>query len=448
MIYNFLKTVCKLTLNVYFRKKHVVGKENLPQQGPFILVANHPSSFLDPLCIAVETKPKINFLAKGVLFKNKLVASILRGLNMVPIHRAEDNPKLLNKNTEVFKDCYKKLKDDGVIMIFPEGTSEMERRLRKIKTGAARIALGAEKEYNYQLNLKIVPVGLNYTKSSRFRSEATVNIGEAINVSDYFEAYKKEEIATARDLTAEIESRIRTLMVAIDKEENDELVERIESIYKNTLKAKNEEENEAVNDIKSSQKITEAVSYFQAKNPKLYDETANKIDQYFLKLRRIKLSDKSLEKNNTESFGNLFKSSIALILGFPLWLFGILTSYIPYKLPRAVALKITNSEAFYGALLMSLGTFFFILFYSLEIFLFWYFIKIPLLTIAFGILLVLSGFYTIYYARNARRLFFNFKLYNKKHIAKHLLEERNQLINEFEKIRVLYLEEKKIIETK
>lgn len=442
MIYNFLKTVCKLALNVYFRKKHVVGKENLPQQGPFILVANHPSSFLDPLCIAVETKPKINFLAKGVLFKNKLVASILKGLNMVPIHRAEDNPKLLNKNTEVFKDCYKKLKDDGIIMIFPEGTSEMERRLRKIKTGAARIALGAEKEYNYQLNLKIVPVGLNYTKSSRFRSEATVNIGEAINISDYFEAYKKDEIATAKDLTAEIESRIRTLMVAIDKEENDELIERIESIYKNTLKAKNEEENEVINDIKSSQKITEAVSYFQVKNPALYDNMANKIDQYFLKLRRVKLSDKSLEKNNTESLGNLFKSSIALILGFPLWLFGILTSYIPYKLPRAVALKITDSEAFYGALLMSLGTFFFILFYSIEIFLFWYFIKIPLLTIAFGILVVLSGFYTIYYARNARRLFFNFKLYNKKHIAKHLLEERNQLINEFEKIRALYLEEK------
>lgn len=442
MIYNFLKTVCKLALNVYFRKKHVVGKENLPQQGPFILVANHPSSFLDPLCIAVETKPKINFLAKGVLFKNKLVASILKGLNMVPIHRAEDNPKLLNKNTEVFKDCYKKLKDDGVIMIFPEGTSEMERRLRKIKTGAARIALGAEKEYNYQLNLKIVPVGLNYTKSSRFRSEATVNIGEAINISDYFEAYKKDEIATAKDLTAEIESRIRTLMVAIDKEENDELIERIESIYKNTLKAKNEEENEVINDIKSSQKITEAVSYFQVKNPALYDNMANKIDQYFLKLRRVKLSDKSLEKNNTESLSNLFKSSIALILGFPIWLFGILTSYIPYKLPRAVALKITDSEAFYGALLMSLGTFFFILFYSIEIFLFWYFIKIPLLTFAFGILVVLSGFYTIYYARNARRLFFNFKLYNKKHIAKHLLEERNQLINEFEKIRALYLEEK------
>ena len=442
MIYNFLKTVCKLALNVYFRKKHVVGKENLPQQGPFILVANHPSSFLDPLSIAVETKPKINFLAKGVLFKNKLVASILKGLNMVPIHRAEDNPKLLNKNTEVFKDCYKKLKDDGVIMIFPEGTSEMERRLRKIKTGAARIALGAEKEYNYELNLKIVPVGLNYTKSSRFRSEATVNIGEAINISDYFETYKKDEIATAKDLTAEIESRIRTLMVAIDKEENDELIERIESIYKNTLKAKNEEENEVINDIKSSQKITEAVSYFQVKNPALYDNMANKIDQYFLKLRRVKLSDKSLEKNNTESLGNLFKSSIALILGFPLWLFGILTSYIPYKLPRAVALKITDSEAFYGALLMSLGTFFFILFYSIEIFLFWYFIKIPLLTIAFGILVVLSGFYTIYYARNARRLFFNFKLYNKKHIAKHLLEERNQLINEFEKIRALYLEEK------
>lgn len=443
MIYRFLKTISKLALKVYFRKIHIEGANKMPEQGPFIIVANHPSSFLDPVSIAVNIKPKISFLAKGVMFKNKIIASILKGLNMVPVYRAQDDPKMVNKNTEVFKSCYKKLKDKGVIMIFPEGTSEMERRLRKIKTGTARIALGAEKEYDYNLNLKIVPVGLNYTKSSRFRSEAFINFGKPINVNNYFDAYKKDEIATAKELTEKIETDIRDLMIAVDKEENDELVERIESIYKTTLKNKTNEKNESLKDLKSSQAIVEAVSYFQKTKPALYDKMANKVDRYFLKLRRVKLSDKSLDntREKTKELSKMLKSSIALILGFPLWLFGIITSYIPYKLPRIVALKLTDSEAFYGALLMSLGTLFFIIFYSLEIIGFWFLTHNLILTIGFGTLLVLSGFFTIYYARNARRLYFNFKLYSKKHLISQLTIERNNLISDFNKLSNQYLQE-------
>ena len=444
MIYSFLKNLCKLALRVYFRKIHIEGKDKLPTEGPFLIVANHPSSFLDPLSIAVQIKPKISFLAKGVMFKNKIVASILRGLNMVPIYRAQDNPEMLNKNADVFKSCYKKLNNKGVIMIFPEGTSEMERRLRKIKTGAARIALGAEKECDYNLNLKIVPVGLNYTKSSRFRSEVFVNFGEPINVSEYFESYKKNEIETAHNLTERIESDIRDLMIAIDKEENDELVERIESIYKTALSQKEESENEAVKALKSSQAIVEAVGYFQKTDPALFDKTASKIDQYFLKLKRLKLSDKGLEKDTGNVVSQIFTSTFALILGFPLWLLGYLASYIPYKLPRVVALAITDSEAFYGALLMSLGTLFFIMFYSLEIFGIWLLFHSPIITIVFGVILVLSGFFAIYYARNARRLYFNFKLFTKKNVVNKLITERKQLINEFDGLREKYLAENKI----
>ncbi len=444
MIYRLLKTISKLALKVYFREIHIEGKNQLPKEGPFLIVANHPSSFLDPVSIAVNIKPKISFLAKGTMFKNKIVATILRGLNMVPVYRAQDDPKMVNKNTEVFKSCYKKLKDKGVIMIFPEGTSEMERRLRKIKTGAARIALGAEKEYNYNLNLKIVPVGLNYTKSSRFRSEVFVNFGKPIKASDYFDAYKKDEIGTAKNLTEKIENDIRSLMITVDKEENDELIERIESVYKTTLKSKTDEKNEQLKNLKSSQAIVEAVSYFQKTKPEVYDTVANKIDRYFLKLRRVKLSDKSLDNNTktpTNGFSSMFKASIALILGFPFWLFGFIASYIPYKLPRIVALKLTDSEAFYGALLMSLGTLFFIIFYSLEIFGFWILTHNPLFTMLFGILLVLSGFFTIYYARNARRLYFNFKLYSRKHFVNELINERTHLIEIFDQLRTQYLKE-------
>ena len=445
MVYTLLKNIVKLAINVYFKKVHIEGRENIPTKGPFLIVANHPSSFLDPISIAILVKQKISFLAGGFMFKNKFIASILRGLNMVAIYRAQDNPGVLSNNDDVFKDCYKKLRDKGAIMIFPEGTSEMERRLRKIKTGAARIALGAEKENNYDLNVVILPVGLNYSKSSRFRSEMTINIGTPINVLDFKEDHKKDEVNAVQKLTKSIETKIRDLIVAIDKHEYDELIERVETIYKTEI-TKTTQINKSHNltQIKISQEIASAVKHFQENEPKLFDDTKFRIDNYFEKLTQTNLSDKSIKQNmqNKNLFGYIIKSVLKIIVGFPIWLFGMMNSYIPYKLPRYLALAITDSEAFYGALLMSLGTLSFIVIYSLEIFLVWFFFHSPLLTVLYAIALPLTGFFTIYYSRFTRKFYYNWKLissfYSKQQMVAELIEERKNIIIELEKIREKY----------
>jgi 1-acyl-sn-glycerol-3-phosphate acyltransferase len=80
----------------------------------------------------------------------------------------------MGKNDEMFKACFDKLENKGVILIFPEGTSKTERILRSIKTGAARIALGTSRNNDFNINVTILPVGLNYSNSSRFRSEMSV----------------------------------------------------------------------------------------------------------------------------------------------------------------------------------------------------------------------------------------------------------------------------------
>lgn len=445
MIYSLLKNIVKVAINVYFKKVHIEGKENIPINGPFLIVANHPSSFLDPISIAILVKQKISFLAGGFMFKNKFIASILRGLNMVAIHRAQDNPGMLSNNDDVFKDCYKKLSDKGAIMIFPEGTSEMERRLRKIKTGAARIALGAEKENNYDLSVMILPVGLNYSKSSRFRSEMFINIGTPISVLDYKAAHQKDEFHAVQELTQNIENKIRDLIVTIDEHEYDELIERVESIYKTELiKTTPTDKGHNLTQIKISQEIAGAVKHFQKNEPKLFDDAKFRIDSYFDKLSKTNLSDKSIKQNlqSENLFVYIIKSVFKLIIGFPIWLFGIINSYIPYKLPRYIALAITDSEAFYGALLMSLGTLTFILFYSLEIVLLWVLFHSPLLTILYAIALPLTGLFTIYYSRFARKFYYNWKLissfYSKQQMVTELIEERKNIIIELEKIKEKY----------
>lgn len=439
MIYAFFKILTRLALKVYFRKIHIEGTENIPKEGPFLIVANHPSSFLDPISIAVLVKQKISFLAKASMFDNKIIAGILTRFNMVPIYRAQDNPKMLSKNEEVFKGCYKKLSEKGVIMIFPEGTSESERRLRKIKTGAARIALGTVRENNYNLNVKIIPVGLNYTKSSRFKSELYIQFGKPIESKDYIEEYKKEEIITTKKLTADIEGRIKDLIIDIDKEEYDALVERVESLYKpRLLKDFSVDSQNTFTGIKISQGIYEAIKHFQKDDAELFHQMKTKIDDYFLNLKAMNLTDKTIEKGG--QLGNILqyfiKSIFILIIGFPIWIFGYINSFIPYKIPRLIALKITDSEAFYGALLMSIGTFSFIFFYSLTTYLTWEFTNSSIFTICYGIALPISGFFTIFYARVARRFYYNWqfisRFFSKQKMLVQLMTERNNIIKDLE----------------
>ena len=441
MIYALLKIITKLALKVYFRKIHIKGLEHIPKDGPLIIVSNHPSSFLDPVSIALFVNREINFLAKGSLFKNKFVAKVLSNLNMTPVYRAQDDSKLLTKNNQVFKACYNKLQANGVLMIFPEGTSEHERKLRPIKTGTARIALGAAKENDYNLNVKILPVGLNYTKSSKFRSELFIQFDRPIESKDYFKEHQEFDKKAVKTLTNQIEVRIKNLIV--DTDEYESLVEKVESLYRNEMPFEAEEESK-FSEVKFSQDIVTGIKYFQKNDPILFHQVKTKIDDYFLTLEEVGVSDKSFQ--NKENLNSLrlysLKTILILFLGFPIWLFGFINSFIPYKLPRIIALKISDSTAFYGALLMGLGTILFTVFYSIMTVLCWSFTQSFILTLAYAIALPLSGFFTIFYARIARKLYYTLKLipkiYSDKKLIAQLIYDRSILISRLEKLRVNY----------
>ena len=151
MLYTILKLVIKIAMKVYFRSIHVRNAELVPTDVPLVIVANHPSSFMDPLVVGAYIRQKLFFIAKGVLFNNKILRRVFNKMHMIPVYRPFETPELMYQNEETFKYCYELLSKKGVIMIFPEGISETVRRLRKFKTGPARIALGAEKENNFEL---------------------------------------------------------------------------------------------------------------------------------------------------------------------------------------------------------------------------------------------------------------------------------------------------------
>jgi 1-acyl-sn-glycerol-3-phosphate acyltransferase len=147
---------------VFFRSITIRNKELIPSQGPLLVLANYPSTFMDPIVIATILNRKVFFLAKGELFKSSFTKWLLPKFNMIPVYRKQDDPTLMNKNDDTFKKCFEHLEKGGAILMFPEGISITERKLKPIKTGATRIVLGAEARNIFELGVQIINIGLNY----------------------------------------------------------------------------------------------------------------------------------------------------------------------------------------------------------------------------------------------------------------------------------------------
>jgi glycerol-3-phosphate O-acyltransferase / dihydroxyacetone phosphate acyltransferase len=168
----------------WFRAVDVTGLERIPRSGPVLLVASHHGGFVDPaLLIAVIPRP-VRFLAMGTLFKNRVLKALLTFGGALPVYRSQDSPEAAGRegNVHTFAACFDTLREGGAIGIFPEGEASDEPRLLPIRTGAARIAIGAHARGT--MGLRIVPVGLIYERKQRARSRAYVRVGEPIAMDE------------------------------------------------------------------------------------------------------------------------------------------------------------------------------------------------------------------------------------------------------------------------
>lgn len=131
VFYAIFKILCRLTFGIIFRTK-VIGAENIPKEGGFILAANHMSNW-DPPFLGTFIDRVVNYMGKEELFKNPIMAMICRGLNVFPVKRGA-----ADKNA--MKNAVKILKSGKCLGIFPEGTRSKTGKIRKAESGVSLIA--------------------------------------------------------------------------------------------------------------------------------------------------------------------------------------------------------------------------------------------------------------------------------------------------------------------
>lgn len=222
MAYRILAWFLRVVTRVFFRQIEVAGLEHVPQTGPVLFAGNHPNSLIDPILIITTCGRKVHFAAKDTLFKGRLMRAVLRGLGAVPIKRRDDHdgaPRDSSPsgaspgsqpstggpvdNDAAFSAMFAVLREGGAIGIFPEGLSHDESQLARLKTGAARLALGSG------VALQILPCGLTFIHPKRFRSRVLVQFGPPITV----EPTRENTAQQVRALTTDIETALRRLTI-------------------------------------------------------------------------------------------------------------------------------------------------------------------------------------------------------------------------------------------
>ena len=132
LCYEFIRHIFNI-LTYGILRMEVIGEENIPAKGPFIMASNHASNFDPPLVGTAMRHHLIHFMAKEELFHNPILGGFLRYVRTFPVRRGHIDRKAVVEAIRV-------VKSGGVLGIFPEGKRCMHGKLLPFHEGMAAIA--------------------------------------------------------------------------------------------------------------------------------------------------------------------------------------------------------------------------------------------------------------------------------------------------------------------
>ena len=338
-----IHAVVSLSLRLFFRRIETVNASEVPYKGALIFVMNHENGLIDPSLVFVSLPRKMSFLAKSTLFKMPIVSSVLRVVEALPVYRRIDSADV-SKNKKTFQASHDLLQKGGTIALFPEGVSHNSPKLLPLKTGAARIALGAISDYQENVGLKIVPVGLYYTSKTMFRSEALLNFGEAFSVNPVkLDADGDLPRTGVRDLTDQIESALKKVTINAESSAEINIADEAANLFLSVSETFDLEESLAVR----SEFIKGYLSGGDSDNDESFDtsQITRRISDYKKKLREIGLEPENLSLSS-QPFWYVFQHFLVrvgvMLLFFPVAIIGFILHFPAYQLISFLGKKYTK----------------------------------------------------------------------------------------------------------
>jgi len=197
MSYIIFKFIFWVLFKIIFRLK-VIGKENLPKTGPYIIACNH-TSLLDPPAVGVSVPMSVYYMGKKGIFRNKVAAWLLRSWHVFPVDQKRADLASIKKAMKV-------LDDGNGLIVFPEGTRSRDGEIGEVTNGVGFFAAKS--------NASIIPAFIKgsfeaWRPGARFLKpkQVVLRFGVPIDPKDYMSGNKGDYDR----ITDEVMNRIRSL---------------------------------------------------------------------------------------------------------------------------------------------------------------------------------------------------------------------------------------------
>jgi glycerol-3-phosphate O-acyltransferase/dihydroxyacetone phosphate acyltransferase len=433
-----------------FRSVDVRHADRVPRKGPVLLCINHPNNLIDSLLVGAVVDRKVHYLATAALFRNPIVARFLRAVGAIPVYRRQDDPDKMDKNVGAFEACVATLASGGLIGIYPEGTTHAESRVQRIKTGAARIALDYESRRRAGAtgaSLVLIPTGLAFEARKSFGGRVRVSFGEAIALAPYVELFAQDPVKAVDELTTAIQWGMEAEVVHVERLDNATLVREVESIYRDHLVRELQEERGLsagrIDTVRLTRSIADAAAYFEAHAPERVAELRDSIGHYRAMLAAYRVRDQAVrERIEPPPVRQRLSRGWKAAIGLPVFGYGLVTSGLPYLLPRWIARRTATKETNYATTRLLASVVAVPLFWGVETWIVWR-LAGALWAIGFFLSLPVSSILAYHYLRGVGRLRAQARLgvvaLTRHQAATRLLAERRRLIDLLERAKNDYL---------
>lgn len=325
-----LARVARVAVHVFYRFD--VGGETPPAEGPVLFVANHPNSLVDPAFVAASAGRPVRFLAKAPLFTDRLVGWLIRASGALPVYRRQDDPSLVGHNQSTFAAVHEALAGGAAVGIFPEGISHNRPGLAELRTGAARIALGAAGRLGGAF--PIVPVGMVLREKGRFRSGAFALVGSPVEWSD-LAGRSEEDPDAVHELTGRIGGALRDVTVNLEFWEDLRTVECAEALYAAELDLARTPEDR----VRRLREVSETLARYRREDPERIDSLYRAVERFRGSLVTLGLEADDLDEvpRFWTAVGWFARRVGLFLVGVPLAAAGAVVFFAPYRLTGWIA---------------------------------------------------------------------------------------------------------------
>ncbi|MDR1405830.1 MAG: 1-acyl-sn-glycerol-3-phosphate acyltransferase [Prevotellaceae bacterium] len=223
---------------LYYRKTWSVGAENVPAQGPLLIVSDHQNSLNDALglVMAIKTRKgqKIRAITRADAFDYPVFGTIFRWVGLLPAFRMDyQGVDSLSHNTYTFGEAGEVLLHDGTVIIYPEAGHQDKHWLGKFSYGYLVLLFQAAEKCNFEKELFVLPSCNHYSHYFGRREDILIKFGTPVSIAPYYELYKTKPRTACRRVNELVRQQITGLMLNITDVENYSAIDYLRNTYGN-----------------------------------------------------------------------------------------------------------------------------------------------------------------------------------------------------------------------